>query len=162
MVHITSIQKRSCRSVFLLCLFITVLFPLCAHSSNTRLKKQTRAQVFDREYFVFLFGNVFFLLEIVDLTFSSDGTFSLSSDLFNQPAQGTYNQENAFVLKAEGTTGKFYDTDFKEDIEIQYQFNAHPLGLRDFFVTARGSRKFIFYKDGHSVSEKFIFFGSGF
>ncbi|MCX5895139.1 MAG: hypothetical protein NTZ51_04815 [Proteobacteria bacterium] len=66
------------------------------------------------------------------------------------------------MLKAEGTTGKFYDTDFKEDIEIQYQFNAHPLGLRDFFVTARGSRKFIFYKDGHSVSEKFIFFGSGF
>jgi hypothetical protein len=61
----------------------------------------------------------FFLTEVVDLVLNSDATFSLKSDLFVEPARGTYQQNNRVAIKAQGTTGRFFDPDFQEEIAMK-------------------------------------------
>jgi hypothetical protein len=160
--------QNKCRSTCLcfclsiVCFFIFSDTVLLAREVYHVTNSKVSAQQAESEYLVFLLGNAFFLPEFVDITFNSDFSVSLKSDLFVQPAQGTYLQDNKFTIKAEATTGKFFDPDFQEDIEIQYAFTCVPLGLRGFFMIGGGSRTFIFFVDGHSVPERFFFFGTGF
>ncbi len=114
----------------------------------------------DKDYYIVLIGFVFFLPEIVELHFSDNGTFSLKSDLWDQAAVGTY-ENNILLLKGNGTTGNFYDVDFDEYIEMNYNFTSHPLGLRDFFMMGIGSRE-ITLENGDPILEPFIFEGPGF
>jgi hypothetical protein len=123
--------------------------------------QEIQVQQAERTYFLYLFGFVFFLPEIVELDFGEDGTFSLSSDLWVEPTQGTY-EENIFIVKGNGTTGIFFDPDFEEEIEIEYRFIGMPLGLRDVFILGIGSREFTFFEDDFKVPENFIFVGPGF
>jgi hypothetical protein len=156
------IAKYLCLSLVIICSQIFSAHTLLSRDTSSVYSLKVVAQPTDREYLVFLLGNVFFLTEVVDLAFNSDSTFSLKSDLFVQPAQGTYQQNNKVAIKGEGTTGRFFDLDFHEDIEIQYTFTAFSLGLRGFFMLGGGTRKFIFFVDGHAVSEKFFFLGTGY
>lgn len=121
---------------------------------------EKRIQQSEKQYFLILFGFVFFLPEIIELHLEPDGTFSLQSDLWVEPAQGTY-EENIFLLQGSGTTGNFFDPDFEEDIEIQYQFLGLLLGLQDLALLGIGTRDFTF-EDGLTVPENFIFTGLGF
>jgi hypothetical protein len=160
MSHITVIKRRFCLTIFTAVFFIILLPP---HNSCTAASVQVAPPALDREYIAFLLGTVFFLPEVIDLTLLSDNTFSIRSDLFIQPATGTYHQENFFLLHAQGTTGKFFDPDFQEDIEIQYDFRVRPMGFRSNLVAGSGTRTFIFSKDGTPPTpERFIYCGSGF
>ena len=117
----------------------------------------------DKEYYVILFGFVFYLPEIVHFSLSDNGTFSLSSDLFTKPVQGTY-ENNIFLLKGEGTTGKFLDSEW-DNIEMTYQFTSLPIGLRGFFITGVGKREITFFEEDEEdwqVPEPFIFMGPGY
>lgn len=114
----------------------------------------------DKDYFLILFGFKWLLSEVVTLNFNDNGTFSLSSDLYDMPAQGSYNK-NILLVKGEGTTGKFYDVDFAEEIQIDYSLVGLPIGLTGFYMMGIGKRDFTFYSDGFSVTETIIFSGPG-
>jgi len=114
----------------------------------------------DRNYFLILFGFRFLLPEVVNLDFNDNGTFSLSSDLFDMPAEGSYNK-NLLMVKGQGSTGKFYDIDFEEDIRIDYTIVGLPIGLQGFYLMGVGKRDFTFYADDFSITETFIFQGPG-
>jgi hypothetical protein len=132
----------------------SILFSSSSHAAGLN------PDSYKAKYYVILFGFVFFLPEIVELDFSDNGTFSLSSDLWDEPAEGTY-EKNSLLLKGEGTTGKFFDVDFEEEIEISYDFVGLPIGLRGVFMMGIGSRDLIF-EDGLEIPEPFIFEGFGF
>jgi hypothetical protein len=141
--------------------FFSIL--LSAATALPASRVQLAPPALDREYIAFLLGTVFFLPEVIDLTLAEDNSFSLKSDLFIQPATGTYHQENIFLLHAQGTTGKFFDPDFQEEIEIQYDFRVRPMGFSNRLVVGSGTRTFIFSKDGTPPTpERFIYCGSGF
>jgi hypothetical protein len=160
MAHITVTKRRFCLT---LCTAVFFIIILPHHNAYPASAVQVAPPVLDREYIAFLLGTVFFLPEVIDLTLLSDNTFSIRSDLFIQPATGTYHQENFFLLHAQGTTGKFFDPDFQEDIEIQYDFRVRPMGFRNRLVAGSGTRTFIFTKDGTPPTpERFIYCGSGF
>ena len=153
------IKNKTAFSIIVSIIIILFLYLPSAHASD-RTPLNTFSTI-NKEYYVVLFGFVFFLPEIVELDFSDNGTFSLTSDLWDEPANGTYDK-NTFLIKGAGTTGIFYDLDFEEMIEIQYSFSGLPIGLRDFYVIGTGTRKFTFLKESKTVSENFIFTGPGF
>jgi hypothetical protein len=160
MAHFSVTKRRFYLALCAAIFFVVILNPIdaCAAASV-----QVAPTSLDKEYIAFLLGTVFFLPEVIDLTLLSDNTFSIRSDLFIQPAEGTYHQENFFLLHAQGTTGKFFDPDFQEDIEIQYDFRVRPMGFRNNLVAGSGTRTFIFSKDGTPPTpERFIYCGSGF
>jgi len=160
MAHITFTKGRSCLSLSIAVFFVIIL---PHHNAYPASSVQVAPPALDREYIAFLLGAVFFLPEVIDLALLSDNTFSLRSDLWIQPATGTYNQENFFLLHAQGTTGNFFDPDFQEDIEIQYDFRIRPMGFRNRLVAGSGTRTFIFSKDGTPPTpERFIYYGTGF
>ena len=161
MTHSSVTGRRCCLALCIAVLFIIIISP--RHNDFFAASAQVAPPALDREYIAFLLGTVFFLPEVIDLTLLSDNTFSVRSDLFIQPATGTYHQENFFLLHAQGTTGKFFDPDFQEDIEIQYDFRVRPMGFRNRLVAGSGTRTFIFTKDGTPPTpERFIYCGSGF
>ena len=137
------------------CCFFLLISASRTHAFDSNYYNINRT--INNEYYILLFGFVFFLPEIVELDLADNGTFSLSSDLFDEPAQGTY-QNNILLLRGEGTTGTFFDVDFEEEVEISYNFTSLPIGLRGFFMLGVGSRKFVF-EDGVEVQEPFIFEG---
>jgi len=160
MTHSTFTKRRPGITVSMVAFFAIIVLNNNAYSSS---RVQVAPPALDREYIAFLLGTVFLLPEVIDLTLASDNTFSLRSDLFIQPASGTYYQENFFLLHAQGTTGKFFDPDFQEEIEIQYDFRVRPMGFSSRLVVGSGTRIFIFSKDGTPPTpERFIYCGSGF
>jgi hypothetical protein len=160
MAHITLTRRRFC---IVLCVAVFFIIILPRHNDCFAASVQVAPPALDREYIAFLLGTVFFLPEVIDLTLLSDNTFSIKSDLFLQPATGTYHQQNFFLLHAQGTTGKFFDPDFQEDIEIQYDFRIRPMGFGNRLVAGSGTRIFVFSKDGTPPTpERFIYCGTGF
>ena len=61
---------------------------------------------FSREYVLVLFAIPLPFPEIVDLAFSDNGTFTLQSDIFTEPADGTYNKK-IFLAWRTITPGRF-------------------------------------------------------
>jgi hypothetical protein len=160
MTHRTFTKRRPGITVSMVAFFAILVLNHNAYASS---RVQVAPPSLDREYIAFLLGTVFLLTEVIDLTLASDNTFSLGSDLFIQPATGTYHQENFFLLHALGTTGKFFDPDFQEEIEIQYDFRIRPMGFSNRLVVGSGVRTFIFSKNGTPpTEERFIYCGSGF
>ena len=138
MAHIPVTKRRFCLTLCTAVFFIIIILP--HHNAYPASAVQVAPPSLDREYIAFLLGTVFFLPEVIDLTLLSDNTFSIRSDLFIQPATGTYHRENFFLLHAQGTTGKFFDPDFQEDIEIQYDFRIRPMGFRNRLAAGSGDR----------------------
>jgi len=138
---------------------LSILFSSYSHAAGFNNNLYESESYVDK-YFIVLLGFVFFLPEIVELDLPDNGTFSLSSDLWDEPAKGTY-EKNSLLLKGEGRTGKFFDVDFEEEIEISYDFVGLPIGLRGVFMMGIGSRDLIF-EDGLEIPEPFIFEGFGF
>jgi len=118
------------------------------------------ASSIDKDYYLLLFGFKFLLPEIVTLDLNDNGTFSLSSDLFDAPAKGTYNR-GLLLIKGAGGTGMFYDVDFQEQISIDYTLSALPIGFRAFYLMGIGKREFTFFSDNFKIVETFIFQGPG-
>jgi hypothetical protein len=141
-------------------LFFIFEYGSSACTAGTHALLVTNKATIDKEYYLILFGFKFLLSEIVNLNFSDNGTFSLSSDLYDMPAQGSYDR-NIVLVKGQGTTGKFYDVDFAEEINIDYTLVGLPLGFRGFYMLGIGKRTFTFYSDGFNVTETFIFSGPG-
>lgn len=156
----TSTKKKALLTALLVPIFIVVAHPSFVYSASLQSLDQVLKQPPEKQYFLLLIGFVFFLPEVVELDLKPDGTFSLSSDLWVEPAQGTY-EDGVFLLSGSGTTGDFFDPDFEEIIEIQYRFIGVSLGLRDALFLGIGSREFTF-EDGLLIPENFIFTGPGF
>ncbi|MCX8042712.1 MAG: hypothetical protein N3B18_01135 [Desulfobacterota bacterium] len=143
---------------------LTFLFwcgPISAQAAPQRPTAIRSAAFLDKDYFLLLFGFKFLLPEFVTLDLNDNGTFSLSSDLFDAPAKGNYNRGICFV-KGNASTGIFYDVDFEEQIVIDYTIVGLPIGLRAFYLMGIGKREFTFLSDNFKIVETFIFQGPGF
>lgn len=144
--------------------FLILLFSSSHTASLTPDKYQTKAYI-NKEYFIILVNlniNIFLMTEIVELNFSNDGTFSLKSDLFDEPAYGTY-EKNFLLIKGEGETVRFIDETLGE-MEMSYDFVGLPIGFQSFFILGNGSRDFTFIEDNETeiFTSQFIFMGPGF
>jgi len=137
------------------------LFCITAHAADIRPARIKSAATLEKNYFLLLFGFKFLLPEVVTLDFNDNGTFSLSSDLFDAPATGNY-KKGLFLINGRGSTGMFYDVDFQEQISIDYTLTALSIGFRAFYLMGIGKREFTFFSDGFKVIETFIFQGPGF
>jgi len=139
------------------------LMALCVsplHAAGTRTDTFKNKASVDKNYFLLLFGFKFLLPEVVTLDFNDNGTFALKSDLYDAPAQGSYDK-GLILIKGEGATGKFFDVDFQEEISIDYTLVGMPIGFQGFYIMGIGKRDFTFYSDGFNVTETFIFQGPG-
>jgi hypothetical protein len=114
----------------------------------------------EKDYYTILVSLTLLLPELVEFNFSDNGTFLLTSDLWDEPAQGTYEKGLCF-LRGTATSKKFFDTDFDEEIQMSYNFFGIPLGLRDFFLFGVGLRHITFFSDNATSREYFIFEGPG-
>ena len=145
---------------------LSIMVSLCFVFSSSVQASSLRAGLLkaqdyiDKEYYVLLLGFRFFLPEIVELDLSDNGSFSLKSDLWDEAAEGTY-ENNILLVKGSGTTGNFYDVDFEEYIVMDYTFTGLPVGFQDFFILGTGTRDIIL-EDGSVIFEPFIFEGPGF
>ncbi len=138
--------------------FLFVSFSLTFGSERTLSKI---LKTIEKDYYVILLGLTLGLPEVDKLELSDNGTFTLTSDLWDEPARGTY-EKNIFLIKGEGITSIFYDQEWEELMKIKYSFTGFMLGLRGFFILGTGLREFTFLQDNSSSSEKIIFMGPGF
>jgi len=143
-------------------LIVVVCAQPAAGFYGSRLKAQA---LFNKEYFVLLVNlapAIFFMTELVELNFADNGTFHLKSDLFDQPALGTY-QRDFLRVRAEGKTVRFIDETLG-DMEMSFFFSGLPLGFSGFFINGVGTRDFTFYEDNATrvFTSAFIYFGPGF
>ncbi len=132
--------------------------PLCGAERSERRMQAKR--YIEKEYYTILVSLTLLLPELVEFSFSDNGTFSLTSDLWDAPAQGTYEKGLCFIRGA-ASSKKFFDTDFDEEIQMNYDFFGIPLGLRDFFLFGVGLRRITFFSDNATSREYFIFEGPG-
>ncbi len=131
------------------------------HAAGVRTNTLKNKTAVDKNYFLLLFGFKWRLPEVVNLDFNDNGTFALKSDLYDAPAQGSYNK-GLILIKGEGGTGKFFDIDFQEEISIDYTLVGMPIGFQGFYIMGIGRRNFTFSSDGFTVNETFIFQGPGY
>jgi hypothetical protein len=150
--------KRSCLYACVLC---WLLFALSATCGPGRTAGAAQASYFNKHYFMLLIAFPYPWPEFVDLQLADNGSFSLKSDFFREPARGTY-QKNAALLKGTGQSVRFFDTDYDVVISLAYDFVGMPLGFRNFFMLGTGMRTIRFYSDNNTISENFIFQGPGF
>lgn len=158
---IASHAKPYLRVVMYLLIVVVCAQPAAGFSRN-RFKAQA---LFNKEYFVLLINlspAIFLMTEIVELNFADNGTFSLKSDLFDQPALGTY-QRDFLRVRAEGKTVRFIDETLG-DMEMSFILSGLPLGFSGFFINGIGTRDFTFYEDNATTvfTSSFIYFGPGF
>lgn len=153
-------------SRFILSCFITffIISPSFTHAGDPPLDSNLYQTYVEKEYLLFFYYVDLWAggFEFVDLELSDNGSFSLSSDLFNEPAHGTY-ERNLFSLKGRGKTARFVD-DILGDMEMIYEFVGIPIGFQAFFMLGVGSREYRFYEEsGHKFfSSTFVFGGEGF
>ncbi len=152
---------------FIITIHLVVFFAMCsvafAISGDLSGNKYNSLS---EEYYVLLFTPVViknvksFTTEIVEIDFSDNNTFCLISDIWEQPACGSYDKKRGAV-RSEGTTGLYYDEQF-ELMEIKYIFTNIPLsGIRKHFIFGIGERKFKFSKEDNNFSQRFFFMGRG-
>jgi hypothetical protein len=109
---------------------------------------------------MFLVGLTLHIPELCGIAFSDNGTFTLTSDLWDMPVIGSY-EKNSFLITGKGNTSIFYDEDWEELMTIEYSFRAIVIGLREFFILGKGLREFTFQQDNGTKSENVIFIGLG-
>jgi hypothetical protein len=111
-----------------------------------------------RFYTGFLFGESFLLLPelITKFDLNDDLTFLLELDLYvGHPFVGTYEQVNKVAIQASGTTGRYYDDVFEEDVSIDCTFTAYLLGFRGLLMVGNGLRTFTFFDGDKPISDVF-------
>ncbi len=128
--------------------------PACCRMLSTK-------KLMNKNYLMLLIAFPYPWPEFVELTLSDNGTFSLKSDFYKEPARGTY-ESSALVLKGTGTSVQFFDPDYDELVSLTYDFVALPIGFRGFFMLGAGLRNIKYYSDNQTTSENFIFEGPGF
>ena len=139
--------------------FILYSIPFSAARGETETLLSSK--YINKKYLMLLFVFPYPWPEFVDLTLSDNGTFSLKSDFYDVPSLGTYNK-NSFVVRGTGTSVKYFDLDYDEEVQVAYEFVGLPLGFRNFFMLGTGLRNIHFHSDNHTISENFVFEGPGF
>lgn len=136
-----------------------------AHEVYPHPQKKLTAIQSEKFYVGYLFGASFLLLPeiITEFELRDDLTFSLESELYRgHPFVGTYLQVNNFVVQAEGTTGRYYDEDFEEAVNIDCTFTAYLLGFRGLLVVGKGLRSFTFFDGSKPILDDIYFFAFDF
>lgn len=116
---------------------------------------------YNKDYLMLLIAFPYPWPEFVQLHLSDNGTFSLKSDFYAEPARGTY-EKQSFLVRGRGTTATFFDPDYDEEITLSYDFVTLSMGLRNFFLLGTGLRLIRYFSDNQTTSENFILQGPGF
>ncbi len=145
---------------------LIVFFSCFSFAYGASLEDHKLSRAIARDYYVLLFTRIVvpntqvavIVTEIVEITFSDNGTFALTSDSWDEPAIGAY-EKKPLLITAKGETGIFYDQDFEELMEIKYSFTGLP--FRGFFICGMGVRKLKFLKGENTLLQNFFFMGRG-
>lgn len=100
--------KSKTKTTFIVSVFIIILFCFFSFAFGAGSASINMFRTINKNYLVSLIGHVYRLPEWDVIEFNDNGTFILTSDMWDAPAIGTY-EITTSTIKAEGTTGIYYD-----------------------------------------------------